>query len=131
MNKRYINICLVALFLVGIGEVSGQNHILRYAEKQYELGNYRHASEEYERAFEKRGVYSTARHIAESYREMQDYPSSYSWWSKVVSFEESEREDYLEYLRSGYLQKGSELDVNGLLSGSGYSQADFPEIDFA
>lgn len=131
MNKRYINICLVVLFLVVIGEVSGQNHILRYAEKQYELGNYRHASEEYERAFEKRGVYSTARRIAELYREMQDYPSSYSWWSKVVSFEESEREDYLEYLRSGYLHKGSELDVNGLLSGSGYSEADFPEIDFA
>ncbi|MFD2037345.1 OmpA family protein [Belliella marina] len=130
MNKLYIPICFL-LMMLSYSQASGQNYILRYADKQYSLQNYHHAASEYERAFEKRERYSTAKRIAESYREIRDYPNSMEWWAKTVGFEEAERDDYLEYIRAAYLNLGSKTDIKELLSESRFSESDFPEIDFA
>lgn len=111
-------------------ELRAQNNILRYADKQYALRNYLHAAEEYERAFERREKYSTAKRIAESYTEVRDYSRSLEWWSRTVGFEESVREDYLEYIRAAYSNADSALNINELFSSSGYSKVDFPEFEF-
>ena len=129
MNKLYIPICFL-LMILSYNQASGQNHILRYADKQYSLQNYQHAASEYQRAFEKKERYSTAKLIAESYREIRDYSRALEWWEKTVGFEEAKRDDYLEYIRAAYLSLGSKANIKELLAESRFNESDFPEIDF-
>lgn len=108
---------------------TGQNRLLKYADKQLSLENYAHAGQVYTQAFQKKAKYATAKKAAEVYTTIQDYETSFQWWEKTVAFQEAERGDYAQYIQSA-LKLGKLEDVEATLMQSGFGEADFPELDF-
>lgn len=121
---------LLLLMATGLDKALAQQSKLRYADKQYHLENYAHAAEVYEQAFQKKESYPTAVRIAESYSKMRNYDMAYSWWAKVVAFENAGRDDYYQYLLAA-MQAGKGMDAENLLKDSDFEAFDFPEIDFS
>jgi outer membrane protein OmpA-like peptidoglycan-associated protein/tetratricopeptide (TPR) repeat protein len=126
-NANLHIILLMVLFMVQ-SPVTAQNSILRFADKQYQLENYRFAASEYERAFAKKEKYETAVKIAESYEKLHEYDQSFMWWEKVIAFEKSGREDFYNYLVAG-MKVGKGIEIDSLLKGTSFSKSDFPELD--
>jgi outer membrane protein OmpA-like peptidoglycan-associated protein len=98
-----------------------------YAEKQYGLENFRQAAVEYSRIYEVRNDYSWAKRAAQAYDNIYEFSLSSEWWMKAISHEQASREDYLGYLLS-VRRTDSSADLSVLLTGSGYSLSDFPEL---
>lgn len=120
---------LILLFVLFSGfRAEAQRPLLRYADKQFELGNYRHASEMYEEAYSRRERYSTSRRLAETYQILRDYDRSYEWWGRTVEYEESDKDDFYNYLIAA-MQAGEAEDLSGFLSSGGYSTYDFSDLD--
>lgn len=122
--------CLL-FFFVSLGShfVAAQNRQLRYADRQLELENYQHAAETYEKAYQSKARYATAKKAAETYQLIQDYEKSFQWWETVVSSEESERSDYYNYLVSA-IKVGKGDQIGDILNATSFEEYDFPEIDF-
>jgi outer membrane protein OmpA-like peptidoglycan-associated protein len=123
----FLAICATVVLSV---DSSAQSSLLRYADRQYSLGNYAEAAETYTEAYGRRGRYETARMVAQTYSIMGDYARSFEWWGVTVSHEGSDRDDFVKYLRSA-VQAGRMDSVGDILSGAGYTESDFPELDFA
>jgi outer membrane protein OmpA-like peptidoglycan-associated protein/tetratricopeptide (TPR) repeat protein len=124
--------CLL-FFFVSLGLSShfatAQNRQLRYADRQLELENYQHAAETYEKAYQSKARYTTARKAAETFQLIQNYEKSFQWWEKVVSSEEAERTDYYNYLVAA-IKVGKGDQIEEILNASSFEEYDFPEIDF-
>lgn len=106
-----------------------QNRLLRYADKQKELENYRHAADTYEQAYNRNPKIATARNAAEAYSQVQDYEKSFVWWEKVITNGEAERADYAQYLTAA-MKTGNSDRIDEMLKGSSFDENDFPELDF-
>ena len=121
------------LFLVSLGlsplTVIAQNRQLRYADKQLELENYQHAAETYEKAYQSKAKYTTAKKAAETFQLIQNYEKSFQWWEKVISSEEAERSDYYNYLTAA-IKVGKGDQIENVLNSTSFEERDFPEIDF-
>ncbi|WP_162633216.1 OmpA family protein [Echinicola strongylocentroti] len=88
----------VVIFVMLVSEKGyGQQALLRYADKEYELLHYQESAEAYERAFKKRGKYPAAKGAALSHEKMNDYSAAYEWWQKVIGFEQSTTDDYVHF----------------------------------
>ncbi|MBW3467579.1 OmpA family protein [Arthrospiribacter ruber] len=120
---------LLLFFGTLAGHLSAQNSLLRYADKQYAIGNYAHAAEVYENAFSKKEKYASAVKLAEVYSQIKDYEKAYQWSKQVIDFDEAERRDYLRYLVAA-MQVDQNSEPEDLLAGSGFEEFDFPELDF-
>lgn len=122
---------LFLIFLVGTfpDRSFAQNRLLRYADKQKELGNYLHAAETYEQAYNRNQKIATARSAAEAYSQVQDYEKSFDWWEKVITNKEAERADYAQYLTAA-MKVGKADQIDEMLKGSSFDENDFPELDF-
>jgi outer membrane protein OmpA-like peptidoglycan-associated protein len=129
-TKKYF-LVLVLVLAGGLVHLplKAQNSLLRYAEKQYGLENYSQAASLYAEAYQRRARYSTALMAANTYQNMQDYQNAFNWWKTVVGHEESTKEDYSNYLKSA-IRLDEDFNPQELLTGSPYSEFDFPEIDF-
>jgi outer membrane protein OmpA-like peptidoglycan-associated protein len=130
MTRHYktLFVALTGMLLLSQGTF-GQRALLNYADKQAGLENYALAAEAYADAYSRKASQETAVRLAETYGKLGDYAKSYDWWSKAVSMEGSDRDDYLGYLNSA-LRAGRWEDMGPLLSKGGYTEADFPELDF-
>jgi outer membrane protein OmpA-like peptidoglycan-associated protein/tetratricopeptide (TPR) repeat protein len=106
-----------------------QNRLLRYADKQNELGNFQHAAETFGQAYNRNPKIATARKAAEAYSQVQDYEKSFEWWEKVITNEEAERSDYAQYLTAA-MKVGRGDQIDDLLKSSSFGENDFPELDF-
>ncbi|WP_162633136.1 OmpA family protein [Echinicola strongylocentroti] len=97
--KKEIKLALVLIFIMFSFQQSyGQQGLLRYAEKEYNLFHFQEAADTYVKAFEKRGKYQAAKGAAMSYEKMNDYGQAYEWWEKTVGFENASPEDYTYYI---------------------------------
>ena len=90
---RFLSLIIVVL-LAFSQNVHGQARLLRFADKQYYLENYRFAANEYVRAFNKKNTHYAAKMAAESFTKIQDFESSFYWWEKTTEFEESTKEEF-------------------------------------
>lgn len=108
---------------------SAQSRQLRYADRQLELENFQHAAETYEKAYQSKARYSTAKKAAETYQLIQDYDKSFQWWETVISSEEAERSDYYNYMVAA-IKVGKGDQIGDILTTSSFEEYDFPEIDF-
>ncbi len=129
-NKTRLKILFCAVLFFTHVSLMGQNALLHFAETQKENENIRFAASEFERAFNTKPKYSTAIQIAESYDRLQDYGQAFTWWQRVIDFEESTREDFYRYLMAG-MRSGDAASFEELLNGTKYKLADFPEIEQA
>lgn len=125
-SNFFIVLAFILTFGFGNG-VNGQNSIIRFAEKQYNLENYLRASEAYKKAFDKKARYGTAKQLANTFEKIGAYDDAYHWWSTVINFEESTKNDFCKYL-SAAIKIGKWDDVDNLLDARGYSSTDFPEL---
>ncbi|WP_373493594.1 OmpA family protein [Aquiflexum sp.] len=129
MKKLFCLLFLVVLMGLSPHFVAAQNRQLRYADKQLELENYQHAAETYEKAYQSRARYTTAKKAAETYQLIQNYEKSFQWWETVVSSEEAERSDYYNYLVAA-IKVGKGDQIGEILNATSFEEYDFPEIDF-
>jgi outer membrane protein OmpA-like peptidoglycan-associated protein len=122
--------CLLFLIVsLGLHSVEAQNRQLRYADRQLELENYQHAAETYEKAYQSKARYTTAKKAAETFQLIQNYEKSFQWWETVVSSEEAERSDYYNYLTAA-IKVGKGDQIGEILDATSFEEYDFPEIDF-
>jgi outer membrane protein OmpA-like peptidoglycan-associated protein/tetratricopeptide (TPR) repeat protein len=127
MKKYVLIFSLLCTWMVS--PVLGQNRLLKYADKQLGLENYAHAAEVYTQAYQRKPKYTTAKNAAQAFTTIQDYNNSFEWWEKTVAFPEAERTDYSAYLQAA-LKLGKLAEVEDILSKSGFTEADFAELDF-
>lgn len=128
MMKKYTKIVLVcALFGAFTQTGFTQSGRLNYADRQYELANYRIAADEYGKVYATQATYELAKKTATSLDNIYAYAESYSWWKKVVTYSESSKEDYAALVRAGYRSiKG--YDPTADLAGTAYKKGDFEEF---
>ena len=128
MMKKYTKIILACALLTAITQAGfAQSSRLTYADRQYELANYRIAADEYGKVYATQATYELAKKTATSLDAIYAYSESYSWWKKVVAYAESSKEDYAALVRAGYRSiKGYEPTAD--LAGTAYKKADFEEF---
>ncbi|GAB3222228.1 OmpA family protein [Algoriphagus aestuariicola] len=128
MRKTVAIFGIVATVILGAaGQVVAQKSAVRYADQQMDLRNYKHALDIYEKAFDKKPVYETAKKIAETQDILRDYDGSYNWWETTVSYEEADKSDYAHYLRSAQLNDRWEEAVQ-VLSEKGVNADSVPGV---
>lgn len=128
MKRVFLIVLSVICLLFQIVDVNAQSRLLRYADKQYNLENYLKASEAYKKSFERKAKYTTALKLANTYDKFGSYENSYDWWTIVVDFEESTKEDYSKFLASS-IKIGKWDAIDQLLSNAGFTASDFPELN--
>ena len=127
MKSVKISLIVVVLLSTIASPAVGQVSRLQFADKQFELANYRIAAEEYSKQFSNQSNYAVAQKTARSFDTIYEFSEAYSWWKKVVGFPEATKEDYASLVRSGY-RSIKEYNAAADLVGSTYSVADFPEF---
>jgi len=127
MKGLYITI--LTLFLTGfISEILfAQSNRLRYADRQFELANYRQAAVGYANSYASKQEYATARKAGLALDLIYAYAESYTWWKKAISHSEATKEDFAALLRAGY-RSVQNYDATKDLLGSSYVLADFEEF---
>ncbi len=128
MMKKYTKIVLVGVLLSGFVQGGlAQTSRINYADRQYELANYRIAAVEYAKVYEIETSYELAKKTASSLDNIYAYAESYAWWKKVTGYSQSSQEDYVSLLRAGYRSiKG--YDPNADLAGTPYKKSEFEEF---
>lgn len=133
MNLIMRKILIIAVFALLTGfyaiPLQAQNNLLRYADKQFELGSFNHAASLYEQAHDRKPNHENAQKAALSYQNIQEYDKSFEWWKKTISYEEASREDFLNYLGAA-MKAENGISSEELLAGSPFKESAFPEIDF-
>lgn len=133
MNLIMRKFLIMAVFALLTGftaiPLQAQNALLRYADKQYELGNFSHAASLYEQAHDRKPNHENAQKAALAYQNIQEYDKSFDWWKKTIGYEEASREDFLNFLLAA-MKAENGLSSQELLAGSPFKESAFPEIDF-
>ena len=114
ISRIYIIGCLV---LLSSTVAFGQKGKLSYADQQFELNRFAEAAKGYEVAFEKKATHRAARGAALSYDRIAAYQEAYTWWAKVVDFDEATPQDYSQYLAS-LQQSGHTEELQAALKAS-------------
>ncbi|MFC3878534.1 OmpA family protein, partial [Algoriphagus namhaensis] len=121
MKRLATQIILSAVLIFGsVGITQAQKGLLRYADEQVSLYNYKTAIAVYEEAYARKPKMSTADSIAKTYDEIRDYTNSYKWWETAIGYEEAGLFEYEGYLKSaqrtGNLREARDmLESKGLL----------------
>ena len=128
MMKKYTKIALVCTLLGAFTQAGfAQNSRLSYADKNYELANFRIAADEYGKVYATSASYELAKKTATSLDNIYAYTESYSWWKKVTTYAESSKEDYASLVRAGYRSING-YDATADLEGAPYKKGDFEEF---
>ncbi len=130
MTKNTLKISLLALVLSGAVSVDliAQSSRLQYADKQFELANYRLAADEYSKSYAVKQDYATAKKAAQSLDAIYAYSESYEWWKKTVSYTaEATKEDYAALVKAGY-RSVQNYNPTDDLRGSSFGTGDFEEF---
>jgi outer membrane protein OmpA-like peptidoglycan-associated protein len=118
---------LILLILASPVDVFGQKRLLRFADKQYNLENFRFAGNEYIKAYNKKNTYYAAKRAAESFTIIQEFELAYEWWGKAIEYKESTKEDFSKYVTS-WIQATNNLEYEDLITEKGYDLDEFPEF---
>jgi outer membrane protein OmpA-like peptidoglycan-associated protein len=128
MMKKNTKIVLVCALLGAFTQIGlAQTSSLSYADRQYELANYRIAADEYGKVYAATASYALAKKTATAYDNIYAYSESYSWWKKVTTYAESSKEDHASLVRAGFRSiKGYDPTVD--LASTAYKKGDFEEF---
>jgi len=127
MKNLKITLITLVLFCSLSESVLGQLNRLQYADKQFELANYRLAADEYSKIYLLKQEYAVAKQVAVSLNQFYAYSESYEWWEKVVAYSYSTKADYASLIQAGY-RSIENYDPNEDLQGSPYELGDFDEF---
>lgn len=120
---------ILAFFLTGLlsHDILGQLNRLQYADRQYELNNFRLAAKEYEKIYSIKKNYSSAKKAAQSLDMIHEYSESYLWWKKAVNFSQATKQDFASLLRAGF-RSNQNYNPTADLIGSSFNLGDFEEF---
>lgn len=129
MTTNSLKVSVLVLFLSGSISLKlfAQSSRLQFADKQFELANYRLAADEYAKIYSSSEDYFTAKKAAQSLDAIHSYSESYEWWKKALAFPEVTKEDFTALVRAGY-RSIQDYDPTDDLSGSSYTIGDFGEF---
>ncbi|MEB2780295.1 OmpA family protein [Algoriphagus sp. C2-6-M1] len=121
MKKTFTILSITAAMIFGsVGVTEAQKSKIRYADKQMELMNYKHALEVYEQSYANKPGFVAAKKIAGVQDILRDYDKSYEWWKTTVSYEEADNSDLAQYLRAAQLTDNFDEAV-GIIEAKGVS----------
>lgn len=116
MMKKIFKKITLGILLVLISNITiGQRNILRYSDVEFDLKRFEHAGAQYAEAYKQKQTYYAAKRAAKSYTFIKSYKNAFEWWKRVVTFEESDRSDYLSYARSAIQADRSLAELNIIL----------------
>ncbi len=122
--KKY----LFTLLIIGVNTCAfGQESRLQFADRQFELTNYRVAADEYAKYYSSNPSYHIAQKTASALDSIYAFSESYTWWKTAVSFSEATKLDFASLVRAGY-RSIKDYQPSSDLSGSPYSEKDFEEF---
>lgn len=129
MTNNKLKISLLALVLTGFLSVDliAQSSRLQYADKQFELANYRLAADEYSKSYAVKQDYTTAKKAAQALDAIYAYAESYEWWKKAVGYTDATKEDFTALVKAGY-RSVQNYNPTDDLRGSSYGVGDFDEF---
>ena len=129
MTKNSLKISLLALLMTGSLSVDllAQSSRLQYADKQFELANYRLAADEYSKSYAVKQDYATAKKAAQALDAIYAYAESYEWWKKAVGYTDATKEDFTALVKAGY-RSVQNYNPTDDLRGSSYGIGDFDEF---
>ncbi|WP_083923308.1 OmpA family protein [Echinicola pacifica] len=120
----------ILLLMVLSNAAFAQRSLLRYADEQMDQLNYKAAAELYEKAYEKKARYMTARNVAYSYGKINDYDKAYVWWEKALSY----KGEYTQEDVKGFAQTAHAVnrygEINDLLQQEDIDERTLAEWDF-
>ncbi|POY37776.1 flagellar motor protein MotB [Solitalea longa] len=96
---RLLYLYALLTICLAVNKVNAQA-VLREAQRQSELLNYQQAIHLYEKAFNKKKTIASARGLAESYRQLNEYTLAETWYAQVVEMKEAQPADFLYYAES-------------------------------
>lgn len=120
---------LLAFALFGSLSVNAvaQTSRLQYADRQFELTNYRLAADEYAKVYTSEPSYELAIKAAKALDGMYAFGESYAWWKKGVAFSQATKQDYAALLRAGYRSINGYSPASDLV-GTAFRLTDFSEF---
>jgi len=129
LMMKALKTTLLSLVLTGLFSylVSAQQSKLAYADRQFELKNFRMASDEYSKLYSVNQEYETAKKTALSLDRIYAYSESYGWWKIAVGYPDAKKEDYASLVRAGY-RSVENYNPSDDLRGSSYALGDFEEF---
>ena len=126
--KNIKNTLITLVLFCALSEnVLGQLNRLQYADKQFELANFRTAADEYSQIYLVKQEYAVAKQVAVSMNQFYAYSESYDWWKKVASYPDATKADYASLIQAGFRSKEN-YDPSEDLQGSSYTLSDFDEF---
>ncbi|WP_168196227.1 OmpA family protein [Echinicola soli] len=114
-------IALISVLLVTL-TASGQSSMLRYAEQQKEQTNYKVAAEVYEKAYNRRPTYTSAKNAAYCYSKNNEYNLSIEWWKKAFVFTDEYTDEDITGFLSAAQALGKRDQMVDYLTKNGISQ---------
>lgn len=97
---------IIAILLLSL-TVKAQ-YVLKEADTQFELFNYKRAIELYQKAYQKKQTLHAAQRLADSYRLMDNYPEAEKWYGIASALPKSPAENTLYYAKA--LQSNSKYN---------------------
>ncbi len=91
---------MVAITLLSLQLKVKAQYVIKEADKQFELYNYRRAIDLYEQAWKKKQTKHTAARLAFCYKMQQDYQQTESWAALAVQQPNSSSEEVLNYAKA-------------------------------
>lgn len=95
--RNAIKLSIVLVLLIGYGNLSKAQYVLKEADDQFNLYNYTNAIELYTAAYQKKKSLHAIQRLAESYSLIQDYKQAESWYALLVNTAGSKPEAVLNY----------------------------------
>jgi len=129
LMMKSFTLSLLVFVLLGSLSVNAvaQTSRLQYADRQFELANYRLAADEYVKAYPSAPTYELAVKTAMALDGMYAFGESYAWWKKAVAFPQVTKQDYAALLRSGYRSINRYSPASDLM-GTAFQLTDFAEF---
>ncbi|WP_175634386.1 OmpA family protein [Pedobacter ghigonis] len=117
MKKILLGTCFSAYCLFALSFSAKAQYVLKDADKQYELFNYRKAIDLYEQAYKKKATLHTAERLASAYALVYNYKQAESWYAIASKMPGSNAENILGYAKA-------------LQNNSKYSEAKVQYLDY-
>ena len=129
LMMKSFTLSLLVFVLLGSLSVNAvaQTSRLQYADRQFELANYRLAADEYAKAYPSAPTYELAVKTAMALDGMYAFGESYTWWKKAVAFSQVTKQDYAALLRAGYRSINRYSPASDLV-GTAFQLTDFAEF---
>ncbi|WP_162633151.1 OmpA family protein [Echinicola strongylocentroti] len=121
-------VVIISVLLVAL-TANAQHSLLRYAGQQKEQMNYKVAAEVYEKAFDKRATYTSAKNVAYCHSKNNEYNLAIEWWKKAFVFSDEYTDEDIAGFLAAAQAVGKRDQMSDYLIENGITQKEHQQED--